>query len=228
MSPVYAWYCTWHIHNYSNDHATSLSLLSLTWQFEPSCFWTHVIVKIVCKMLLMITSFTIPAFECEPKTWNINSTSKQVRESDDGLWLHRMIKQLYVTLVLGRPWGRSGYSDWLRAGRSGDRMPVGAKFSAPVQTGPGDHPASCTMGTGSFRGVKSGRGVTLTPHHLLVPWSWKGRAIPLIPLWTYGLYRASVPVQGCTLPYLSACTRVHFTLPQCLYKGALYLNSVPV
>jgi len=44
-------------------------------------------------------------------------------------------------------------------------------FSAPVQTGPGAHPAFCTMGTGSFPGVKSGRGVTLTPHPLLVPWS---------------------------------------------------------
>ena len=31
------------------------------------------------------------------------------------------------------------------------------------------HPASCTMGTGSSPGVKSGRGVTLTPHPLLVP-----------------------------------------------------------
>ena len=38
-----------------------------------------------------------------------------------------------------------------------------ARFSAPVQTGPGAHPASCTIGTGSFPGVKSGRGVTLTP-----------------------------------------------------------------
>ena len=47
----------------------------------------------------------------------------------------------------------------------------GARFSAPVQTGPGAHPASYTMGTGSFPGVKSGRGVTLTPHSLLVPWS---------------------------------------------------------
>jgi len=28
-------------------------------------------------------------------------------------------------------------------------------------SGPGTHPASCTMGTGSFPGVKSGRGVTL-------------------------------------------------------------------
>jgi hypothetical protein len=33
----------------------------------------------------------------------------------------------------------------------------------------GAHPASCTMGTGSFPGVKSGRGVTPTPHPLLVP-----------------------------------------------------------
>jgi len=29
----------------------------------------------------------------------------------------------------------------------------GARFSAPVQIGPGAHPASCTMGTGSFPGV---------------------------------------------------------------------------
>ena len=46
-----------------------------------------------------------------------------------------------------------------------------ARFFAPVQTGRGAHPASCTVGAGSFPGVKSGRGVTLTPHLLLVPWS---------------------------------------------------------
>jgi len=40
---------------------------------------------------------------------------------------------------------------------------VGARFSAPVQTGLGAHPASCTMGTGSFPGVKGGLGVALTP-----------------------------------------------------------------
>ena len=62
-------------------------------------------------------------------------------------------------------------SDWLRAGRSGDRIPVGARFSTPVQTGPGAHPASCTMGTGSFPGVKSGQNMTLTPHPILVLWS---------------------------------------------------------
>ena len=38
--------------------------------------------------------------------------------------------------------------------------PGGENFP-PFQTGPGAHPASCTMGTESFPGVKSGRGVTL-------------------------------------------------------------------
>jgi hypothetical protein len=70
----------------------------------------------------------------------------------------------------------------------------------PTQPPVGAHPASCTIDTGSFPKVKSGRGVTLTPHSLLVPWSWKSRAVPLLPYGPYGLYRASVPVQGCTLP----------------------------
>ena len=35
---------------------------------------------------------------------------------------------------------------------SGDRIPVGARFSAPIQTGSEAHPASCTSGTGSFPG----------------------------------------------------------------------------
>ena len=56
-------------------------------------------------------------------------------------------------------------------------------------------------------GVKSGWGVTLTSHPLLVPWSWKGRAIPLLHT-------------GCT-----ACTE-----PQCLYMGRtlplLFTSSV--
>jgi len=45
-----------------------------------------------------------------------------------------------------------------------------------------------------------GRGMMLTPHPLLVPWSRKNRTIPLLSLW------AVQPVQS-----LSACTRVHFT-----------------
>ena len=37
---------------------------------------------------------------------------------------------------------------------------LGSRFSTPIQTDPGAHPASRTMGTGSFPGIKSGRGVT--------------------------------------------------------------------
>jgi len=41
---------------------------------------------------------------------------------------------------------------------------VGARFSVPVQTGPGAHPAYYTMGIGSFPGVKRpGRGVDHPP-----------------------------------------------------------------
>ena len=76
-----------------------------------------------------------------------------------------------------------------------------ARFSAPVQTCPGAHPASCTIGIGSFPGVKSGRSVTLTLHPLPVPWSRKSTAY------------TSTPPMGCT-----ACTE-----HQCLYSGALYL-----
>ena len=77
---------------------------------------------------------------------------------------------------------------------------MGARFSAPVQTGLVAHPPSRTMGTGSFPGVKSGQGVTLTPHPLLVPWSRKSTAIPLLPLCAVRL------VQN-----LSVCTGVQFT-----------------
>ena len=63
-----------------------------------------------------------------------------------------------------------------------------------------------------FPGGKERPGRDADPSPLLMPWSWKGRAIPLLSLW------AVRPVQS-----LSGCTRVHFTLLQCLYKGALYL-----
>jgi len=61
--------------------------------------------------------------------------------------------------------------------------PGGDEIFPPVQTGLGAYPAFCKMGTGSFPGVKCGRGVLLTTHPLLVPRSWKSRAIPLPTLW---------------------------------------------
>jgi hypothetical protein len=53
--------------------------------------------------------------------------------------------------------------------QSGDPILVEARFSTPVQTDPEAHPASCKIGIGSLPGVRYGRGVTLTPHSLLVP-----------------------------------------------------------
>ena len=76
------------------------------------------------------------------------------------------------------PGSSVGIATELRAGRSGIESRWGRDFPL-VQTGPGAHPASCKMGTGSFPGVKCGRGVLLTTNHLLVPRSWKSTAIPL-------------------------------------------------
>jgi hypothetical protein len=74
---------------------------------------------------------------------------------------------LCIIIIIICPWEPgylSRYSDSLRAGRSGDRIPVGARFFAPVQTGPGTHPASYAMSTWSFPGVKRpGRGVDHPP-----------------------------------------------------------------
>jgi hypothetical protein len=94
----------------------------------------------------------------------------------------------------------SRYSDSLRAGRSGDRIAVGARdFFASVQTGPVAYPASSTMGTGLFPGVKRpGRGADYPP-----PTSAevKGR----VELYLYSPSGPSWPVLGKTLPYLRPC-----------------------
>ena len=100
---------------------------------------------------------------------------------------------------------------------------MGARFSASVQTGPGAHPASCTMGTGSFPGVKSGRGVTLTSHPFIVPWTRKSRAIPLLPLWAV---RSVQSLSACTVQlylYSPPMGRTACTEPQCLYSTAIPL-----
>jgi len=81
----------------------------------------------------------------------------------------------------------------------------GARFSAPVQTGPGAHPTSCTMGTGSFPGGKEQPGRDADPSP---PSSAVGHERVELYLYSpyepYGLYKASVPVQGWTLPFKDA------------------------
>jgi hypothetical protein len=89
----------------------------------------------------------------------------------------------------------SRYSDSLRAGRSGDRISVGARFSAPVHTGPGAHPASYTMGTGSFPRVKRpGRGVNHPPPS-------SAEVKERVDLYLYSTSGPSWPLIGRTLPF---------------------------
>ena len=97
---------------------------------------------------------------------------------------------------------RSRYNHWLGTGTVRGSNPGGGEIFRTGPDRPWCPPSLLYSGYWVSPGVKSGRGVTLTPHPLLVPWSRKSRAIPLIPLW------AVRPVQS-----LSACKRVHFTLP---------------
>jgi hypothetical protein len=60
---------------------------------------------------------------------------------------------LSVTQIRRRPRELSQYDDSLRAGWSGDRILVGMRFSALVQTTPRAQPTSCTMGIGSLSSV---------------------------------------------------------------------------
>jgi hypothetical protein len=66
------------------------------------------------------------------------------------------------------------YSDWLRAGWSRDRMLVGARFFAHIQTGPGAHPLY--NGYRVFPGGKAARA-----------WCW----LP-IPSWCQGWERVEL------------------------------------
>jgi hypothetical protein len=136
-------------------------------------------------------------------TFLVNVDTPQVAHISTVVWRQDTIAHtsIYFLLAIIRMWTgkRSRYSDWLRAGRSGDRIPVGARFSAPVQAGPGAPPSHLYNGYRVFPGDKERPGCDPDPSPLPVPWSWKCRAIPLLPIW------AIQPVQN-----LNACTRVHF------------------
>ena len=81
----------------------------------------------------------------------------------------------------------------IRYGLDGPRIESRCEtdFSARVQTGPGAHPASYTMGTGSFTGVKRPEhGVDHPPQ--IAPRLKKIRAIPLLLLSAFmACWRAS-------------------------------------
>jgi hypothetical protein len=75
---------------------------------------------------------------------------------DQAAWYNCVLHCLWYVWIpyICEPGYLSQYSNSLQAGRSGDQIHVGVRFSAPVQTSPGAHPASCTKSTGPFLGVK--------------------------------------------------------------------------
>ena len=79
----------------------------------------------------------------------------------DCVWLCVCVRVCVCVCV---PSSLVGIATGYRLDFPGIESRLGARFFAPAQTDPGAHPASCTMGTGSFPGVKSDRGVTLTPY----------------------------------------------------------------
>ena len=72
----------------------------------------------------------------------------------DGISRFTVVMYILVEPGVHNTYGVCRYNDSPRAGRSGERIPVGAWSSTPVQTGPGAQPAFYTKGTGSFLGVK--------------------------------------------------------------------------
>jgi len=83
--------------------------------------------------------------------------------------------------------------------------PSGGEIFPTRQDRPWGPPSLLYIGYRVFPGVKSGQGVTLTPHTFY----YRGHERVELYLYSlygpYGLYRASMPVQGCALTF--------FTLP---------------
>ena len=81
---------------------------------------------------------------------------------------------------------------------------------APVQTGPGAHPASCRMGNGSFPGVK--RPGRVADH----PPPSKCRGQERVELYLYSLFGPSWPVMEAPFPFTADLMKSHAFM-KCLY-----------
>jgi hypothetical protein len=98
--------------------------------------------------------------------------------------------------------------DSLRAGRPGDGIPMGTRFSAPIQTGSGAHPVSYTTGSGCLSGVKWAGGGVSHPPLSSVEVEERVEVLLYSPL-----SRSSWPVLGQTLLLLT----IYF---QCLIQSS--------
>jgi hypothetical protein len=115
----------------------------------------------------------------------------------------------YSCVVFCGPGERSRYSDSLRLGSN----PSKCGFSAPVQTGPGAHPASYTMVTGCLPG-----GVKRPGRDANHPTPSSAEVKEIVEIYFFSPFGPSWPVLGRTLPCVfflllpSVPTRSYFGL----------------
>jgi hypothetical protein len=96
---------------------------------------------------------------------------------------------------------------------------LGARFSAPVQTGPGAHPAAYTMGTGSFPGVKRpGRGVD-HPH------SSSAEVKERVELYVYSPLCAFVACSAVTFTFTFYLSLIYYILMHNVYLLVQMINN---
>ena len=138
---------------------------------------------------------------CGKYSGKVASKAKLVNSGNDWSYFGLIYRCFSATYVLYKgPASSVGIATGYGLDSPGIEFRWGRDFPL-VQTGPGAHPTSCTMGTGSFPGIKYGRGVLLTTHPLLVPRSWKSRAITLPTLWA-----TTGPVTGTLYLYILCVT----------------------
>jgi hypothetical protein len=134
--------------------------------------------------------------------WNMLHGISNPKERNSENCLHKNVKSPFCVLIRHMALFKAG-QQLATAGRSGDWIPVGTRFSVLVQTSLGAQPASYIMGTGSFLEVKRpGRGGNHPPH--LTSKLKKEYNYTSIPLWAFmACSRAK-----CTLP----CTHFFITV----------------
>jgi hypothetical protein len=91
---------------------------------------------------------------------------------------HILIKFCVLHINAGGRRSAVGIANWLRPGRSGDRIPVRSSFFVYAQTGPKAHRAFCKKGTGFVSGEGEKRSEHFADHTPLL-------ALRLRMCWSY-------------------------------------------
>jgi hypothetical protein len=149
-------------------HSTDIGEIS-----TQSCTATLGLVKIgVMKGMLYLqasTKFCLLFLHSSPYSTHFGTGKSPMMESFMKIgavkFTFKGINEFISALSTFGPGYLSRYSDYVIGWTVRESIPVGTRFSAPVETDPGVHPASHTMGTGFLPGVKRpGRGHGHPPH----------------------------------------------------------------